>query len=539
MNSTESTVKRRKRQSGGRTATGCLCCRLRHKKCDEVKPTCGGCWRNSLICSWPEQGSSDQNPMRSKWKQKLLSGSDDTYQGGTKHSDAAALAVRSQKLECQKPSQAELLKKNITGHPQDKTGNQKVLAARRPHAPLSLSMNPAHLTLRDPNTCILFAHYSAETASLLCTRPDAENPFVSYVLPRAYTDSLIMSAVIALSGVHFCHNNRNYNMQCTTWTYYAQAIRGLKHELAKTHGDRNSVARLLFATILLCHIECVSGNSDGAIFYHLRASRQFVLSLMKNLRQYYGKEELSEYAFLIEVYSYLASISNITFNSISEERAITYDASVYSVNNWTENEMDGVMFGCASALFQLIPQICQFGRERFFEETQTAAPSDQIVDSYKYFQAQICGWKPPLHFNEKDAISGTLDVANIYQEALLIYLHAGFYASDVLNSDLRKKTDASIIRILFLMESIPQVPPTVSLWSTILWPFMMVGSCLTTISHKKRLLEIYRQSPCKMAILDRAVHLLDLIWEQDNNSVFGPYGMEMVMKQHKINFCMG
>lgn len=36
-----------------RTRTGCLTCRLRRKKCTEQKPTCDGCHRNSLICSWP------------------------------------------------------------------------------------------------------------------------------------------------------------------------------------------------------------------------------------------------------------------------------------------------------------------------------------------------------------------------------------------------------------------------------------------------------------------------------------------------------
>jgi hypothetical protein len=268
----------------------------------------------------------------------------------------------------------------------------------------------------------------------------------------------------------------------------------------------------------------VSGNSEGATFYHLRASRQFVLSLLKKLRKYYGKEELSEYAFLVEVYSFLASISNITFNSISEERAVPYDASVYPVDDWTENKTDRVMLGCATTLFKLIPQVCQFGRERFLEEGTPSSPSDHITASYEYFQSQIRGWKPPLQFNQKEAIPGTLDVAYIYQEALLIYLHAGFYASDVSHPEFCKKVAPSVIRIFSLMESIPQVPPTVGLWSTLLWPLMMVGSCLTSLSHKKQWLEIYRQSPCKMAIMDRAVELLDLVWEQDNDVVFGPYG---------------
>lgn len=37
-----------------RTITGCLTCRRRKKKCDEVKPVCTGCERNFLQCEWPD-----------------------------------------------------------------------------------------------------------------------------------------------------------------------------------------------------------------------------------------------------------------------------------------------------------------------------------------------------------------------------------------------------------------------------------------------------------------------------------------------------
>lgn len=36
-----------------RTKTGCLCCRRRKKKCDELKPGCSGCLRNNLKCVYP------------------------------------------------------------------------------------------------------------------------------------------------------------------------------------------------------------------------------------------------------------------------------------------------------------------------------------------------------------------------------------------------------------------------------------------------------------------------------------------------------
>jgi hypothetical protein len=40
-----------------RTRTGCLCCRRRHKKCDEQKPSCKFCISKGLVCEWPVKGS--------------------------------------------------------------------------------------------------------------------------------------------------------------------------------------------------------------------------------------------------------------------------------------------------------------------------------------------------------------------------------------------------------------------------------------------------------------------------------------------------
>ncbi|GAV55898.1 hypothetical protein ZYGR_0AZ00690 [Zygosaccharomyces rouxii] len=41
-----------------RSKSGCLTCRNRKKKCDEIKPLCKGCRRNFLQCIWPEENSN-------------------------------------------------------------------------------------------------------------------------------------------------------------------------------------------------------------------------------------------------------------------------------------------------------------------------------------------------------------------------------------------------------------------------------------------------------------------------------------------------
>ncbi|KAH8661565.1 hypothetical protein BGZ60DRAFT_530516 [Tricladium varicosporioides] len=45
---------RKSRSKGLRTRTGCITCRKRHKKCDEVGPICGNCSISERPCVWPE-----------------------------------------------------------------------------------------------------------------------------------------------------------------------------------------------------------------------------------------------------------------------------------------------------------------------------------------------------------------------------------------------------------------------------------------------------------------------------------------------------
>lgn len=57
-----------------RTRTGCLCCRRRHKKCDEVKPNCTFCRSKGIECEWPVKGAifvnynTGSNPLESSFQ---------------------------------------------------------------------------------------------------------------------------------------------------------------------------------------------------------------------------------------------------------------------------------------------------------------------------------------------------------------------------------------------------------------------------------------------------------------------------------------
>ncbi|OQE91204.1 hypothetical protein PENNAL_c0010G06850, partial [Penicillium nalgiovense] len=52
---------RKSRGRGLRTTNGCITCRRRHLKCDEVKPICGACAKNHKICEFASSGRHSDN----------------------------------------------------------------------------------------------------------------------------------------------------------------------------------------------------------------------------------------------------------------------------------------------------------------------------------------------------------------------------------------------------------------------------------------------------------------------------------------------
>ena len=54
-----------------RVRTGCLTCRSKHKKCDEVKPVCNFCQTKGLECIWPQEGMSRPAQLNDTLKQLL------------------------------------------------------------------------------------------------------------------------------------------------------------------------------------------------------------------------------------------------------------------------------------------------------------------------------------------------------------------------------------------------------------------------------------------------------------------------------------
>jgi len=92
------------------------------------------------------------------------------------------------------------------------------------------------------------------------------NPFVTWIMPLAVRDDVLMHTVLAYSA---CHLNNTTGTPCdgsTAWTHYASAIRSLKCGITNlSSGDSINTSIYLLAVLLLglievcqhrcCHVE--------------------------------------------------------------------------------------------------------------------------------------------------------------------------------------------------------------------------------------------------------------------------------------------
>lgn len=274
-----------------RTKTGCLTCRQRRKKCDELKPTCTGCARNFIHCSWP----SPRDAQRTSPRSRSLSTST-TRSVYLKKSDSGLLLPLSP-ISCSISSSlsnstsTSSINNNSTTTSISNSDNQDTtlsfdnfLTSWEPPSPaitdvdvepesedehaetmirwhpiLSSFISAERAVVRTPSSPLLLRHYLQATSTFLVAKPLSSNPFVTVVLPLAWSDDLLMHSVLALSGAHLSHTSGgNLDIQLATRQHYSLLLRNLRSAFAgesSAHEDVRRTLRLLLVLAVVCHIE--------------------------------------------------------------------------------------------------------------------------------------------------------------------------------------------------------------------------------------------------------------------------------------------
>ena len=244
--------------------------------------------------------------------------------------------------------------------------------------------------------------------------------------------------------------------------------------------------------------------------------------------------------FLLEQYVYLKIVANNvglttepkeTNSSIIEELTGSIRSLIVRSSN------HGFMFGYAYELFELIPRISQFSHRRV--TTSPRHNDDELLRGFMAFELQILEWKPdpqcPLisaHISkELDDLART--AGQLYQHALLVFLRIALHGPGIPTPHLMMQIGHSIDESLQLIRNLP-LDSTV--WTTLLWAVLTIGSCMTEAEDQQFLISALHNQQHEMHGCTRVLTVLQWVWEncKRDEKFYGPYGIDRVLTLYNV-----
>jgi hypothetical protein len=115
---------------------------------------------------------------------------------------------------------------------------------------------PPDEILQSPCASILLEHFISKTSHILVGRDALRNPWLYSILPMAYSNPLVMHAVLAISGVHMMHRKPDVTVKQATYAHYGHAVQQFTGQLATwVGGSQKETLHLFLAAVLLIMYE--------------------------------------------------------------------------------------------------------------------------------------------------------------------------------------------------------------------------------------------------------------------------------------------
>jgi len=262
-----------KTSKGLRSASGCLSCRRRRKKCDEIRPVCSACRRNFIDCTWPhakgEIAGERVSPTEASAARKTPSVSFISFSatfeqsscpspstGDSFHNvDQRRYAIPERPLdkedgrhlfryfagtEGQSPTLATP-ERGASVLPSPYSPDLGTILRRLENSttPLPL-LHPSCLLLinESKTSTFLFDHYLDRTARAMSVIKDPSNPLICQIIPLALRSQLVMKAVLMISAIHISGSRPGWS--ALAWRYYGQVSDAFEERMKFFGQDQNA-----------------------------------------------------------------------------------------------------------------------------------------------------------------------------------------------------------------------------------------------------------------------------------------------------------
>ncbi|KAI9040181.1 MFS general substrate transporter [Aspergillus affinis] len=404
--------------------------RRRKKKCDEVRPSCGGCVRNKLSCQWPSsvpQNSSaaaTNDPDTTTTNQHRLEDqpsspvSEGVHRDSVGSLESPSSADSPAQLSCTSDS-AEPAALRIEEHVspeqiaprRDSSASDLSTLAVGGLVPRSLSMLPGY----SQESFQLLSHYLATTAECMANGSTPVNPFLVQIVPLAFTSDLLLQLVLTQSAAHRAFRSRNDSDEIAQ-SHYTKALQLFRKGVNEfINGKESNSLMLTVGALVMCFTETAKGDINGTIFDHLSAANT-LLTRFLSLSDAAVPKELKD--FVIEYYTYTAAVSMISIDArVSHQLLLNFELE-HRARQLLDSQYLGNLCGCWLELLLLIPCIFDLGRQWMMYDAQPTMPSADEIAMYGSLQTQILQWSPYPTVTPEVFLAG-----RIFQQAMLLYLY--------------------------------------------------------------------------------------------------------------------
>ncbi|KAJ5633260.1 hypothetical protein N7490_009599 [Penicillium lividum] len=514
-----------------RVRTGCWACRRRKKKCDEIRPKCGGCTRNDLGCEWPTNVPGNaashvssineerrSSPLRfAEGFEAISPRTPASHRQSSVSSSGGLSAIADARGEIGDRRDSDL--SNISDINNVDNALIPTMAVGNV-VPRTMSMLPGY----EPESYTLLSHYLSTTADCMANGTTPINPFLVQIVPLAFTSDLLLQLVLAQSAAHRAFRRRDES-DAVAQSHYTKAIQLFRHGVGEfIEGKESNPLMLLVGALLMCFTETAKGDMTGTIFDHLTAANSLLVKLLEQSDSAVPRE-LKD--FVIEYYVYTASVSMISVDArLSRQLFLNFDLEQRARELLTVQYV-GNLCGCWLELLLLIPVIFDLGRQWMMEEQVTMPTADDMA-MFASIQSQILRWAP-FPFVEPEVFMAGL----IFQQSMLIYLYTSLggykYTSDGMYKGLIQTA------VTEAMSYLDQLSPSARINSGMCWPIAVVGSCLETPEqqqcHRTRL--TIMASHFGLGNMHRTMQLLEAMWDLPSSEA-GPWNICRSMQQKQI-----
>lgn len=508
-----------------RSKTGCLTCRRRKKKCDEVHPICQGCQRNQLECTWAVPSTSipavSYKPKVTPFDGQpgVAFGQHLDPTGYIQSSEAAAHLNTALKQTSETNDMAKLLNAASSDafygfmKSHEKRFQEAVMQFNLTESPYSnYAFQFAGLDLK-PETIKLYDRFLTRFVPVI-TPPHSHPDLSSWavLIPLVFKSPEILQLSFACGALDFAWTDPD--MMKVVQRHYLAAIRGLRNKIVSQ--EVSGTEDWLFSIVqLLTTFEKHYGSPTAAVVRHLSGAQRVIRE--RQLKRVYDGGEIfalnKNDRVLMEAFLYNYSVAILFCSqtdlqylsppSIFDEfrpylQVALYETEVY----WSNNPILGAGF----TVFEMCAKISWIARKHLL----TLEDAESIRS---YIRALEIWSVPDIQQNMTDELEYHSFMQHMH--ASRVMKHAVILlAKKLLNPDLDESSTEVVDHVTQAVEELKSIELG-SYVSCILGWAMAIAGCAATVKEHRELFKFRVEKfgeNSRAVIFKQILRLYNLAW---------------------------